>query len=305
MIVDKVFITRLELVKTKDMFTDAYDKMVLQHLNTLIGTCFQSTYILEILRIINRTPPTCERRSLTGYTIIDVMFEARVLVYEENEIIHDCTIVHIADNGNVYAKSKYASICIRVIDKTFTYKLNERVPVMVNLTRYNARDSEIAIVAIPLMPIPTNHFVYKVIGKPSLSTPSHSLQSIDSMKKELRSAEPKMVEFFKKILFPLTKWVEPTERLVDIATLKLDDGMCILNINRYLDDTKVYICNTNVSGLPVVDVTADNLMDMLTHEVERNLHTLLEFLKHYNTIELAQSMAHVWKAYTMHKQEIA
>jgi hypothetical protein len=89
---------------------------------------------------------------LDGEAYVDILFEVSGIVYEEEEIIHNCKIIEII-NDSMIAKSEYASIQIKIINNITVFKKGEEIPIIVKKVAYKPFENGIAIVAIPFVPI--------------------------------------------------------------------------------------------------------------------------------------------------------
>ena len=167
--------------------------------------CYSSCYILNINKINRRSFLNCNENLDANFNI-SLQFEAEVLLYQENEIIHGCSIIKKENNGIVHGKSKYCGIQINMNQDTTIYNVGDVVPVIVKMLRYNINQSEISVLAIPFVPLMYNIVLYNTINDindktiDTLLSLNNKVLDLDKKIKDLDKNSRKIYDFFKDLL---------------------------------------------------------------------------------------------------------
>jgi hypothetical protein len=285
--------------------------------------CYKSVYILDILEITRRGNITCKNKELNGSVYVDVQFKADCLIYEKNEIIHNCKIVQISDKNIILAKSQHCAIQIKNVSKMDIFKQNEEVPVIVHATRYNLFDTEISVSAIPFVPIPKEIILYRI--KPSetvedlCSDIKDELKEIEKLNNEISKFPPKAIKFFTELIYPFDKYYKYTqcEKLDIVEFVKsfdsVQDDDIIFTGNRYLNEGIIYRVKSadksavksldkSLEDATEIEITKAALYDRVVFEYKKDLFTLFEFLENYN-VDRIKKNSFLWTMYKNLKQK--
>lgn len=311
--------TRIDISNINDMFCSDYNLMIINLLKKKFNNrCYKSVYILDILEIINRSNLNCKSKSLDGYVYMDVQFKALCLLYETGEIIHNCKIVQILSKNVILAKSEYCSIQIKNPTKIDIFKENDEIPVIVNVSRYQLFDTEIAISAIPLMPMFKDSLIFTV-SNTELSvenkeeTPFSELMiEISTIEKDIQKFDKKAIKFFVELLYPYKKYKSykkntETLTLKDLKNIKEGDRLYIGD--RYLNEDIYYrysegsnppnlsdSTDTTNADITEIQISLPEIQRKLIYEYKKDLTILLEFLQEYN-IDKIKKHSILWQVY--------
>lgn len=315
----KVLETRIDLHDINDMFCADYNKNILEKLKIqYVGRCFKSMLILDILKIIRRSSPMSKNKVLDGSVYIDISFEVSGVVYEKEEIIHNCSIIQINDNGTMHAKSEHASIYIKnskELADLLIFKKMDKIPVIVVASRYQIYDTEISISAVPLIPILKKSIIYKIVDhveyddsdKSDLSDDLNKVIDLESIKKlesDLAkvSKNKTIYNSFRKLLYPFKDY----KRVKDGSVKNISvDGFSELNVGDlvykpidYLDEKNYLLLNDKhkVEGIEL-EIEKSELEIKLFNEYYKNMKTLLEFCQTYDTADKVKELNKVWMLY--------
>lgn len=314
--VNKIIETRIDINNINDMFCSDYNNNILQILKKLyIKKCFKSIFILDIIRIVNRSGLHCKNKVLDGGTYIDISFEVSGIIYEKGEIIHNCKIIQINNNGTMHAKSDYASLNIKNVEGLVLVKENDIIPIIVHMSRCNIFEEEISVMAIPFIPILKQPIIYK-INITSNSIDVLDLDVITKLENELqkiKKTNSSVYEFFIKLIYPFKSTKELDEYKGTKITLdnfaKLQQDMLIYSPESYLDnDTFVILSDeekVKVMKLPdatTISINKNDYILYLCNQYTNRLNTLLEFLQLYDTPAKIKEKSQIWSVYTLLKK---
>lgn len=311
----KVLETRIDLHDINDMFCADYNKNILEKLKTqYVGRCFKSVYILDILQILRCSAPMSKNKVLDGSVYIDIAFEVSGIVYEKEEIIHNCSIIQINDNGTMHAKSQYASIYIKnskeLADLLIFKKLDE-IPVIVVASRYQIYDTEISISAVPLIPILKKSIIYKIVDHVARSENSDDfdkdikkidLNSIKKLESDLAASKNKNIyNSFRKLLYPFKEYkkikVGTVKKISNDGFSELKTGDLVHKPVDYLDDnTFLILGDKKVEGVEL-EIEKEELEIKLFNDYYKNMVMLLEFCQNYDTAEKVKAQNKIWSLY--------
>lgn len=313
--ITKIIENRINIDNISDMYCADYNKNILNILKKLyVNRCFKSIYILDIIRIVSRSGLHCKNKTLDGGTYIDISFEVSGICYEKGEIIHGCKIINISNDGSMIAKSNYASIKIENPDNLVLVEVDDEIPVIVRMSRYNIYEEEVSIMAIPLMPMVKPSIIYKIIDNVDNDTnlfDYKELTKLENTLKDIKKNNKLVYKFFTELLYPYKsikglQAIKGTEiNMTNLNKLEADD--MLYTPESYLDDNTFILVNKNKEILKKNDTTTleiskkDYTLSALSVYSVR-LNTLLEFLQTYDTIAKIKEKTQVWKLYNILKK---
>lgn len=206
MIITKNLECILTITDTNVLFSKNLNNELINILNDKYqNKCFSSCYVININKITRRSYMNCNENLDSNFNI-SIQFEANVLIYQTNEIIHDCVIIKKEQNGIIHAKSKYCGIQININQNLSIYEIGNKIPVIVKMLRYNINQPEISVLAIPFIPVKYDIIIYNTVN--DLSDKSHNMllqlndkvSELDSLIKKLNKSDKKIYDFFKDLL---------------------------------------------------------------------------------------------------------
>jgi len=311
----KVVETRIDIRDITDMFCSNYDAKFLQILRNLyVRKCFKSIYILEINKIISRSDIHCKNKVLDGSTYIDISFEVTGVIYEKGEIIHNCRIIQINNNGTMHAKSEYASIKIKNVDGLVVVKENDTMPVIVHEHRCNIFEEEISILAIPFIPIVKQPIIYNITGTTKDISHIFDFNLLQNTIKELNSAKTNktVYKFFTELIYPykILQKIDFQKKDITLENLNtIASGDLLYSPETYLDcDTVCILTQANkekILQLPeatILDINKNDYILYVLTDYLRRLQTLQEFLTIYDTRDKIKEKDQIWSLYKLFKK---
>lgn len=339
MLVKKTLETTLNLSDPNDVYTKNFDELCIAKLSDkYVNKCFNSCYVVKILRIIKRSYRYM-KETLDGGSLTDIKFEALVLVYQKGDIINNCRIIKKEPNGIVHACSKFAGIQFKQSQNYEIYKEDDIVPVIVKKIRYNVNQTAVTVSAHPFTPIPNieNDYLifYKIKGNMSndelniIKDLLKQLSDITTIIKNASTAHKKIYKFFADLIYPYKKEYD-YEKILKSKKISFDQNLQNETDIVYLPITKTLIgsasnvtknmfysiksndfdelkLSSQLKNTPYADkyqVIEESpyliFMSMINKHM-KNLNTLKEFIETYNTFSDVQKYREIWKLYNILK----
>lgn len=306
MLINKVLEDRLDISDVNELFTSNYDGMILKNLaKKYKGKCFKSMLITDIVRIIRRGKIECKPKVLDGSAYVDVMFEVTGIVYEENEVIHNCKIIRIdSGTGTMHALSEHAVIQINNSGANI-YKEGERIPVMAKMTRYYPFKPKIAVAASPLVPTVTRAQVFKVTAT-NYAISESEMEKFNTVIKELediKKLHKKIYDFFVTLLFPYKKDPIASFKKIQLSPQPMKEGsegyiyIPPTRLNEYYFHILTDGDLNSLGEYDILDSTYEAALNHVLYEMIKKAYQLKSFIENYNTIEQTKSISHVLKMY--------
>jgi len=255
-----------------------------------------------------------KNKVLDGSVYIDISFEVSGIVYEKEEIIHNCSIIQINDNGTMHAKSEHASIYIKnskELADLLIFKKMDLIPVIVVASRYQIYDTEISISAVPLIPILKKSVVYKIVDHIAVSdefdrSDIKKIVDLDSIKKLesdiVKASKNKNVyNSFRKLLYPYKEYKKVISGSVKKISLDgfsgLKTGDLVHKPVNYLDDDTYLILTSDHKIDTQLEIEKSELEIKLFNDYYKSMITLLEFCQNYDTADKVKAKNKVWSLY--------
>lgn len=329
--IKKVLDVRIDVKDTTDMFCSNYNKKIIELLNKKFkGRCFGGVYILEVTGILLRSRLMGKNKSLNGDVYLDVKFEADAIVYEKNDVIHNCKIIQINNNGTIHAKSKYSSLYIKNAGGITLFKEGDNIISIVNNVQYNPFESEILITAVPLLVIPKKSTIFlikdskdqssdlkEVHGKSieDLATYYDSMAFSIEEHSKLKKLYPKSFKIFRELLYPFKSAKKYSfGKSIQISKDNLEKIAYDEYIYRpysFLDDDLFYVLKkTGINEVKkifpdtsVIEISKEGYIKKVINEYIKNLHTLNEFIENYKDDESIKDGLKIWTLYKLTKIE--
>jgi hypothetical protein len=322
--VTKILETRLDILND-DMYCCDYNARILRILNdNYINRCFKSIFILDIIRIIRRSAPHCKNKALDGSAYIDISFEVSGIVYDKGDVIHNCKIIKIDDNGKMHAKSKYASIHVNGSNSLVSFKETDEITVLVRNAGYGINDTEISVSTIPFVPIIKDSIIYKIVDDEDKSKDKSEDKYIDNFIKDIEQIEkqlvkhkktnPQIFKFFKELVYPYKTYkVDDFGKSYDISMinlLKLKKDDMVFKPCNYLDDNTYLLINDKdkikvekTYTTTIIEISKQDYILHIFNLYKTNLLQLIGFVESYDTKDKITASQTTWKLYNTVKHK--
>lgn len=208
MIIKKVLETSIDLTDPVEIYNHDINPMIIKKLTTRYkNRCFQSIYVLSIVKIIRRSSIKMTTARLDGSASIDIQFEVEGIVLIEGNILHGCKVIEIHTNA-ITAEHKYVGIKLQRDSSnkiSQILQIGQVIPVIVKKVRYIPNQSKISMIASPYVPSITDPVVYKISSGLSMEETEKLGMFIDQIADELKlhtDTETKRYAFFKDLMYP-------------------------------------------------------------------------------------------------------
>ncbi|MGL5934905.1 MAG: hypothetical protein ACRCZI_04705 [Cetobacterium sp.] len=332
--VRKILEDRLDIKNTEDMYSINPDEKVIQLLSKkYVGRCYKHVFITKITKIIKRSRFKSKQVTLDGTLYTDIQFEVDAIVYEKGDIIHNCKIVQINNDNTMLAKSEHVSIYVKNLKNLTIFKEGDEIAVSVATVKFGINDTEISILAEPLLPITPPSVIYSISVNDT--TEIHDMSYIVALQSDIKTLVEKLSKlrksnvtsynFFNKLLYPYKeqkntlKLKSPVEILDINSSLKklskesTDDrseteyiylykpislihSSTINIVNKELDDIK-----KEFPGTSFIEIKKENYIKHILNEYKKNLYIFIEFIEIYNSEALIKKHAAIWLLYNTQK----
>ena len=324
MLINKLIEARIDIDNIESFYCENYNKMIINYLkNKYLNKCFKSVFIIDILQILNRSKIKCKNKTSDGNLYVDVLFEVKGLIFEKGEIIHNCKILQINENNIIIAKAENASLKIRNNTNVNIFKVDQKIPVIVNMQRYNLFMGEVSISAVPLQPIAKQVIFYKCDeSNPNQNISSFikkQMENINDLEKrvnKLKTSNKKIYQFFKDMIYPYKKYKDiekqkgvksftiNNKNITDLQ--KISSSGYLFRPETQIDDNKFYYISEeffdNISSTGVlVHLSLPGIISFIVNDYHKNLIKLEGFLINYDTVAKIKDNKNIWKMYNMLK----
>ncbi|ARA72195.1 hypothetical protein BNJ_00375 [Kaumoebavirus] len=198
--IKKSFTVSITIANQLELFSNDLGAQISKKLNTHFkGRCFDGHYILDIVKF-ERSGCRMDVNGGTGAGIVNVCFEAEVLVYSPGEIIVDCLVSKIAPTGIIICKGPSCVIILNNHPSLSTVREGQYLPVRVAEVKYTPFKETISIKALPFISFKRPDALQMVPSKvpaPIAKMFGDSLEKISELEKqfeELKAKHPKAFE---------------------------------------------------------------------------------------------------------------
>ena len=149
MIITKVF----DIIFNIDNINDLFNKDINQTILNLVkqkynGKCFLGVYIMDVIKIINRSLIESNQSNLNGSFNIFIQFEGKCVIYNTNEVIFD---MEVKDNINniISCKGDNVSAIIKTNKINIDFKKGQLIPIIVGKAKFISGSDMIQINSYP------------------------------------------------------------------------------------------------------------------------------------------------------------
>lgn len=155
-LIKKTIYTTQETDNMSIIYSDLKSNVAIRELleTEFVGKCGFGMLILKLVNF-NRNPLVNNRDRPNGRFRFGAKLELEGMMYEEGEIITDCTIVHVSESSTLgtvqyFGKSEHSMILLNYKPEIQHYKVGDVVPVVVKNTQCDLHKPMISVNADPL-----------------------------------------------------------------------------------------------------------------------------------------------------------
>jgi hypothetical protein len=322
MILEKIFQTRVELKELA--LTGNIDIILLDSIRRRFkNKCYMSSYILDIIKIIQKSDSIISCTKQDASCVIDVQFRAKVLIFKEYDILHDCVVNKIDEKGNLVCNNEYASIYIKSNPALQNIKQKQVITVKAKLITYKTLTSEMSIKAIPFVPIIEKSMIFKVNVTKGTPLMDDKLHELEKKIEQLKDLNPEIIKYFHTLLYPY-KSKDHFNKLKNMAdVIQLD------NINfkhgdiKYIyKDSSIPMDTPQILTIPppnlddpleskeiqihkdqlVVSESYDIVMSSIIHSYIEYFNDIFTFSSQYYNMNIISNNDVIWDIYRKYKR---
>ncbi len=284
MLFEKIIQTKLDIAAPEAycMGYPTYDDMYMAKLkNTFEKVCYRGCFVHEIRRIVRYSNIVCRSQDISGEFSVNIIFIALVEVIEPGTVVHGCKIDSIEED-TLYSKSEHLAISIHNNVKANIFNIGDEIPIIVNRSSYMVNKRVITLIAIPFQPVERKVICYEptddaaTVDEGLIAVVFEETKAIEARISEIKRGNPKVYEYFVKLLYPFKEVRPVSGKTIDIYDMGKASGTLSRPVAQ-LDSKLVCIgSGTYTVRLPRVDCLYN-----LACEYKRDLETLIGFLERY------------------------
>jgi hypothetical protein len=311
MIIKKVQQTSIDLMTPDEIFHPDIDSLIMQKLSARYsGRCFQSIYILSIVKIIRISDIRMTITRLDGSASVDVEYEVEGLILNPGDVLHGCKIIEIHNNA-ITAEHMYVGIKLQ---KNVTNKISQIlqvgqiIPVIVQKVRYIPNQKNISMIATPYVPTTNEDPIYRIKSALTPNEVDKLGMFADQIDAELKLHDSikhgKSYIFFQDLMYPYKNKRTPFAEDMGMKPVALDlkslidiaSGIVIMSSADHLSNRRVFWSkHTNVTDeLQSVDIDMYPVSANYLNRYLSYLQTLRGFVETYTGDSIKQMIAY-WR----------
>lgn len=225
--------------------------------------CIKEGYVLDIIKINKRSNGMISKEHFDGFVVYDIIYEANVLTFDIDENIYGLTI-DIIDKFGIHFSNDYINGYIESnllpLNYIEQFKKGDKLNITTLMTKYNLYSDVINVLGKELhyYTLPKRYDLYKIISikevlpkvkvdidiitsEESSPNPDLGYKSTSSLDKLLSGTDPKVLEFYQKLLNPF--------QLLERSDL----GLLTFELYEVLDNTDIPFMVTPKSTKELTD----------------------------------------------------
>jgi hypothetical protein len=297
MLIETRFKIQLEISDIAVIYSTNIDEQLIKILQKKYnGKCFKNTYIIDITKIIDKSPLISNTDRTGGSFNIDIDFLAKCKIYEIGEIIPMAEILEISESGMIFLKTDGVSIGIYPQKGLQELKIKDKIPVIVNDLKYPPMTENIVVAAKPFIPINEPIIWHNIIIKSG---------DIPKLKKEDLKKEDKKYDKIYDLLYPITNTITLPKYIkkVNLSELNIDTSYRICQ-PAWLQPYEILIFDKEPKkefelNKPIHNPVIIQMMINSSIKKERLVAQLAEFYK------FDKSDKHIWQIYINNKYKLS
>lgn len=169
------------------------------------GRCKDTSFIVAIKKIIERSMITIDKGDLAGGGYLHVRFSAEAIIHTPGSVLVGCEVVNVEKRDMIQCTHEHAFVHIKG-NKNFAPTKGDLVIVRVQQIGYPTDSNHMSIAGSPYYV--QNAFPIKVVRPAKLGPTekdllSRKLAEIEDVRKQLAAADHDTVNFFEELFYPL------------------------------------------------------------------------------------------------------
>jgi hypothetical protein len=315
MIITKVFDIIFNINNINDLFNKDINQTILNLVKKKYnGKCFLGVYIIDVIKIINRSLIESNQSNLNGSFNIFIQFEGKCIIYNTNEIIFN---MEVKDNINniISCKGNNVSAIIKTNKINIDFKKGQLIPIIVGKAKFITGSEIIQINSYPLIPIIDNKQIYYKINEISDYIIEKLNESIlnyineeEEIKYNILKSKNNKWNYFSEFLYPYkinkSNDLVKKDNLVDLLELKNIQNS-VLYLDNTLDLSKRLIYKYNHDDNNITDYIEDDTY-LILYDILKKYYLYLKSINQlsliYDTNEKIKLNENIFNLYIKYKK---
>lgn len=315
MIITKVF----DIIFNIDNINDLFNKDINQTILNLVkqkynGKCFLGVYIMDVIKIINRSLIESNQSNLNGSFNIFIQFEGKCVIYNTNEVIFD---MEVKDNINniISCKGDNVSAIIKTNKINIDFKKGQLIPIIVGKAKFISGSDMIQINSYPLIPIIDSKQIYYKINEISETIIEKLNESIiqyineeEEIKLNISKSKDNKWNYFSDFLYPhkvnISNEIIKKGNIVDLLDFKSLQNS-ILYLDNIIDVSKRLINKYNHDDADITEYIEEDTYIVL-YDILKKYYLYLKNINQlsllYDTNEKIKSNENIFNLYIKYKK---
>lgn len=317
--INKVFDITLNIDNIHDIFTkDINNKLLTLIEKKYKHKCYQSSFILNINKIINRSLLEFNQNDLYCSCNISIQFEATCLIFNKNEVILNMKIHEIVNN-NIILKNSDSSDLNEVIisliknnNDLIQLKKNDIIPITVGKVKYSLGSDKITINAYPFLPI-VSHIEYFYISKLDDTQLELLKENIlnyiiieENIKNDILKTKQNTWTYFKTLIYPHLSTKVPDEKQSMVNLIELINNTEKYNNKIISLDDRYDLSNCNICIYDEHDTYTKGNLYLIFYDLCKKYYLYLKLINDlsikYNSEKLINTNKHIFDLYNKYKK---
>ena len=315
MIITKVF----DIIFNIDNINDLFNKDINQTILNLVkqkynGKCFLGVYIMDVIKIINRSLIESNQSNLNGSFNIFIQFEGKCVIYNTNEVIFD---MEVKDNINniISCKGDNVSAIIKTNKINIDFKKGQLIPIIVGKAKFISGSDMIQINSYPLIPIIDSKQMYYKINEISETIIEKLNESIiqyineeEEIKLNISKSKDNKWNYFSDFIYPhkvnISNEIIKKGNIVDLLDFKSLQNS-ILYLDNIIDVSKRLINKYNHDDADITEYIEEDTYIVL-YDILKKYYLYLKNINQlsllYDTNEKIKSNENIFNLYIKYKK---
>jgi hypothetical protein len=315
MIITKIFDVILNINNINEIFNRDINATIFNLVKKKYnGKCFLGVYIVDIIKILNRSLIESNQSNLNGSFNIFIQFEGKCIIYNTNEVIFDM-IVKDNINNFISCSNNNISAIIKTNKINVEFKKGQIIPIIVGKSKFITGSETIQVNSYPFVPIIDNKKSYykiteitdEIINKLNECIIQY-IDAEETIKQEILSTNNNKWNHFSDMMhvFKINKSNEiiKNSTVVDLMDIKKLNNS-IIHLNNEIDLSKRLINIYNHEDNKITEFIEEDIFSVLYSILKKYylyLKTINHLASHYNTTELIKNNENIFNLYIKYKK---
>lgn len=318
MIIDQVFQRKIHITEHAEAFTGDAKAVALDKLKqTIVGKCYMSCLILEIVEILRVSDMVISRHTQDASKVCSVLFKARTLKLEKHQPLHGCVIKNIDKKNNIVAEGEHVAVYIKADPAVKNLRVGQTIVAKVGNARYTPFASVISVNALPF--VPTRTGLEKIVFKVTVEDSNELNIYIDRLKSVVDENKTLDRKFFDTLVHPRKNKIElpASTKIVSVVDLMKKKGETLyIGLPDYISTDQYSIIVFDEKKLDLTDPIANlkksihgmvvsenyiSVMGSIIHEMIKYEDNIKQLCTVYSTDAIRKENSNIWDIYTKYK----